>query len=324
MADDVDPAFPSVVTGGSPVIPSDHPGEPPVSTIAPYMWMLVGAFAFTVMSTLAHLVRDRFAWQAIAIGRSSVPFVLTGLSALLTGGQLVVLGPRALWLRSLAGSTSLVCTFYALTRLPVADALTLTNLFPIWIALLSWPLLNQRPGAFVWGCVVIAICGVVLIQQPHSPDGNLATFAALLASFTSALAMIGLHRVQGVDTRAIVWHFSAVSLIFAGLAMGLLDGRMPVEAQPRTWVSWLELIGVGASATIGQVCLTKAFTLGVPSRVAVVGLSQVGFALVFELMLERRDYNKASLFGMLLVLAPTAILLLRRVESEPAMPLQDN
>ncbi|GDY07110.1 MAG: DMT family transporter [Planctomycetota bacterium] len=316
MADDVDPdsSVPSVDEYGT-----GRSAHPPV---APYLWMLCGAFAFTVMSTLAHLVRDRFAWQAIAIGRSSVPFVLTGLSAMLAGGQLVVFGPRALWLRSLAGSTSLVCTFYALTRLPVADALTLTNLFPIWIALLSWPLLHQRPGAFVWGCVVSAVCGVVLIQQPHSPDGNLATFTALIASFTSALAMIGLHRVQGVDTRAIVWHFSAVSLIFAGLAMGLLDGRMPVEQQPRTWVSWVELFGVGASATIGQLCLTKAFTLGVPSRVAVVGLSQVFFALIFELVLENRDYNKASLLGMLLVLAPTAVLLLQRREDEPVMSLK--
>lgn len=294
------------------------------SHVAPYLWMLCGAFAFTIMSTLAHFVRDRFAWQAIAIGRSSVPFVLTGLSAWLSGGHLVVFGPRALWLRSLAGSTSLVCTFFALTRLPVADALTLTNLFPIWVALLSWPLLHQRPGAFVWSCVVSAICGVVMIQQPHSPDGNLATFTALVASFTSALAMIGLHRIQGVDTRAIVWHFSAVSLVFAGLAMGVFEGRMPVEQQPRTWLSWVELIGVGASATIGQLCLTKAFTLGVPSRVAVVGLSQVGFALVFELILENREYNRSSLLGMLLVLAPTAILLLRRNEAEPAVPLQEN
>lgn len=345
MADDVD----AESRMGTPARPNEGTGRSAHPPIAPYLWMLCGAFAFTVMSTLAHLVRDRFAWQAIAIGRSSVPFVLTGLSALLAGGQLVVLGPRALWLRSLAGSTSLVCTFYALTRLPVADALTLTNLFPIWVALLSWPLLHQRPGAFVWGCVVSAVCGVALIGYAHSIQDetprvaenpqvqtqsevthpprkavNIATFTALLASFTSALAMIGLHRVQGVGTRAIVWHFSAVSLIFASLAMGLLEGRMPVEQQPRTWVSWIELFGVGASATIGQLCLTKAFTLGVPSRVAVVGLSQVGFALIFELILESRDYNKASLLGMLLVLAPSAILLLQRRESEAALPMQDN
>ena len=321
MSENVDSDSSVVATGGSPV---PNSGEPLVPAFAPYLWMLCGAFAFTIMSTLAHLVRDRFAWQSIAIGRSSVPFLLTGLSALMAGGQLVVFGPRALWLRSLAGSTSLVCTFYALTRLPVADALTLTNLFPIWVALLSWPLLRQRPGVFVWCCVVSAICGVVLIQQPHSPEGNLATLTSLIASFTSALAMIGLHRVQGVDTRAIVWHFSAVSLIFASLALGLIESPMPVEPQPRTWLSWVALFGVGASATVGQFCLTKAFTLGVPSRVAVVGLSQVGFALIFELILENRDYNKASLLGMLLVLAPTASLLLRRHDSEPAVPMQDS
>lgn len=288
-----------------------------VRPVVPYLWMLCGAFAFAVMSTLAHLVRDRFAWQAIAIGRSSVPFVLTGLSALLFRGRLVLFGSKALWLRSLAGSTSLVCTFYALTRLPVADALTLTNLFPIWVALLSWPMLRQRPDLFVWGCAVCAVFGVVLIQQPHLDEGNLATLGALLASFTSSLAMIGLHRVRGLDTRAIVWHFSGVSLIFAGSAMWLLDGRLPNQALPVTPMSWLCLLGIGTSATIGQFCLTKAFTLGIPSRVSVVGLTQVGFALVFEVLFENRKYSALSLAGMLLVLAPTAWLLVRRREATP-------
>ena len=288
-----------------------------VRPVVPYLWMLCGAFAFAVMSTLAHLIRDRFSWQAIAFGRSSVPFVLTALSAWLMGGQLVLLGPKALWLRSLAGSTSLICTFYALTRLPVADALTLTNLFPIWVALLSWPMLRQRPGLFVWGCAVCAVCGVVLIQQPHLADGNLATMGALTASFTSSLAMIGLHRVKGLDARAIVWHFSGVSLIFAGAAMWLLDGRLPDKPMPVTSASWLFLLGVGASATIGQFCLTKAFTLGVPSRVSVVGLTQVGFALLFEVLFESRQYSSSSLLGMLLVVAPTAWLLVRRRGASP-------
>lgn len=300
----------------------DQPTSP--SALAPYLWMLCGAFAFAAMSILAHAVRDRFSWQAIAIGRSSVPFLLTGLSALLTGGRLVLFGPKALWLRSLAGSTSLVCTFYALTRLPVADVLTLTNLFPIWVALLSWPLLKQRPGPFVWSCVACAVCGVVLIQQPHLSDGNLATVAALSASFTSAVAMIGLHRVQGLDARAIVWHFSGISLIFAGAAMWLLGGQVPDQPLPVIPMNWLYLLGVGTSATLGQFCLTKAFTLGVPSKVAVVGLSQVGIALVFEVLCEGRHYDHSTLFGILLVLAPTSWLLVRRHEPNTDAPLSES
>ena len=64
-------------------------------SVAPYLWMLGGAFAFSLMTTLAHFLRDRFSWQAIAIGRASVPFVLTALSAWWVGGRLVVLGPPA-------------------------------------------------------------------------------------------------------------------------------------------------------------------------------------------------------------------------------------
>ncbi len=290
--------------------------RPAVQPATPYLWMLFGAFAFAVMSTLAHSIRDRFSWPAIAIGRSSVPFVLTALSAIIAGGKLVVFGSRALWLRSLAGSTSLVLTFFALTRLPVADALTLTNLFPIWVALLSWPMLHQRPDSFAWGCVVFAIAGVILIQQPHLESGNLATLTALCASLTSAIAMLGLHRVRGLDTRAIVWHFSGVSLIFGCTALWV-SGAQPLNlgagthSGAPTALNWLCLVGVGFWATLGQFGLTKAFTLGVPSRVSVIGLTQVGFAVVFEILWEHRQYNRLTVVGMLLVLAPTAWLLFR-------------
>jgi drug/metabolite transporter (DMT)-like permease len=40
---------------------------------------------------------------------------------------------------------SLVCGFYALARMPVADVLTLTNMFPVWVAVLSWPILRIVP-----------------------------------------------------------------------------------------------------------------------------------------------------------------------------------
>lgn len=99
--------------------------------------------------------------------------------------------------------------------------------------------------------------------------------------------------------------------------MWLLDGRLPDKPLQVTSASWLFLLGVGSSATIGQFCLTKAFTLGVPSRVSVVGLTQVGFALLFEVLFESRQYTASSLTGMLLVLAPTAWLLVRRRGTNP-------
>lgn len=62
-----------------------------------------------------------------------------------SGVRLFVFHPPMLWIRDIAGSISLVCTFFALVRLPAGDVLALTNIFPLWIALLSWPVLGVRP-----------------------------------------------------------------------------------------------------------------------------------------------------------------------------------
>jgi drug/metabolite transporter (DMT)-like permease len=276
----------------------------------PYLWMLVGQISFAFMATLAHALKDYCGWQVIAVCRSTIPMVIIAGIAAVAGVRLVILGSRALWIRSISGSISLVCTFYAFTRLPISDVLTITNLFPVWIALLSWPFLGMRPTFTTWIAIVSGVAGVALIQQPHLAEGNLASFAALTSSFCSAVAMLGLHQLHHMDTRAIVFHFSSVSLLFSLSAMFLLgDGAPPPSTLQAVTIAML--LGVGVTATLGQICLTKAFTLGDPAKVAVVGLSQVGFGVVIEILLWGRQFSRETVLGMIMILAPTGWLMLR-------------
>lgn len=284
--------------------------------MSPYLWMLCGAVAFSVMATLASSLGATFPWQWIAVGRSTVPFLVFWALAWFGRVPLPLWKPRTLWIRSLAGSLSLVLTFFALTRLPSSDVLTLTNIFPVWVVVLSWPLLGHRP---TWGMAcsaLVAIAGCALILQPHFAEGNLATFAALAASLTTSVAMMGLHRLHRFPTLAIVWHFSGVSLLFCFAAIQLFEVA-PRGSEPATPASWITLVGVGVAAMLGQFCLTKAFTLGVPARVSVIGLTQVGFVVVFEILFRGRTVGPSTLAGMALVLAPTAWLLTRPTQSHP-------
>src|SRR5215467_1686935 len=127
--------------------------------------MVCGAFAFSIMGACAHGLGEACDWQVVALARSIVPLCVATCLARSTGATLVLRGSRSLWLRSIAGSVSLVSTFYAFTRLPISEVLTLTNLFPIWVAVLSWPLLKVRPAPDVWVAAAAGIAGVVLIQQ---------------------------------------------------------------------------------------------------------------------------------------------------------------
>ena len=120
--------------------------------------------------------------------------------------------------------------------------------------------------------------------------------------------MIGLHRVREIDPRAIVAHFSGVALACCIAALFVFPRQHALSLDARTG---LLLLGVGASATIGQLFLTMAFAAGPPARVSVVGLSQVGFMMLFEIGIWHRRFDGFTLLGIGLVMAPTAWTLLR-------------
>jgi drug/metabolite transporter (DMT)-like permease len=278
--------------------------------------MLLGSLAFAVMATLAHALRSQCDWQVILLARCLLPLVLVSGLALGSATKLVFWRPRTRWIRSLAGSLSMVGTFFALTRMPASDVMTLTNMFPIWVAVLSWPLLGEAPGGSVWLSVASGVVGVILIQQPHLAEGNYAALVALGCSLSTAVAMLGLHRLQGIDAKAIVVHFSGVALLFCTVAFFVFGhGDSPPDSLTIPGV--VMLVGIGMTATCGQLFLTKAFAAGPPAKVSVVALSQIIFALLLETVLFGRSLQPLTLLGMVLVVAPCAWLLARGGRQPP-------
>jgi drug/metabolite transporter (DMT)-like permease len=288
-----------------------------IGGLRPYIWMLTGSLSFSFMAAFAHAAGQSWSWQVIALARTGLCLVFMTILAQVWGVRLVFWRPATLWLRSIAGSISLVCTFYSLTHLQIAYVLTLTNVFPIWVAILSWPLLRETPSPRVWLSVASGVLGVGFIQSPDLTEGNYAALVALCSSLTTALAMMGLHRLQDVDARAIVVHFSAVSALFCAVATLLEPGQSPERVHGAADV--LLLLGVGVTATIGQFFLTKAFAAGTPAKVSVVGLSQVVFAMVIDFTIFDKSFKAFSLVGIFLILGPTAWLMLRpeRMRPEP-------
>jgi drug/metabolite transporter (DMT)-like permease len=126
----------------------------------------------------------------------------------------------------------------------------------------------------------------------------------------TAVAMMGLNRLKHIDPRAIVVHFSATGLVFALASLVLFPVETPSAAF--TWGHALELLGVGVTATLGQYCLTRAFTAGDPARVSVASLSQFVFILVLDVFVLGNPLDASKLWGVPLVLGPTLWLMTRR------------
>ena len=270
------------------------------------------------MALLAESLRDQFTYPWITMVRSGIATTLAIALTLLGGAQLVFLRPVTLWIRSLSGWASMICGFYAITHYDVEIVLALTNMYPLWVAILSWPLLGKTPSLKTWLALFVSCIGMWLvyassisfdtIHTSRSYSPRLAIPMAILAGMLSGVALINLHRVKHIDTRAVVAHFSAVATVLSFVVWIFLPVSPPVDVVDSASV--LRLLGVGLAATLGQICLTMAFSTGAPAQVSVVGLSQVVVAVIVKFIIEGRIPTAGSMLGMSLVVASTIWVIL--------------
>lgn len=285
---------------------------------SPYVSMILACLIFAVMGTMAHALGGACDWQLITIARAGLVFLFVSLTASLRGKRVFILGSPTLWLRSIAGSMSMVCAFYSMTRtsVPVSDTLTMTNMFPVWVAILSWIVFRERPSLSLWLAVLSGCVGVWFIQQPKMGESDMAIIAAAAASVFTAVAMLGLNQLRHLDEQSIVVHFSGVATCFAIVSYFVFD-RTPIhKAIDLHWIVLL-LLGIGVAASFGQILLTRAFTGGDPASVSVLGLTQILFMIVPDTFLFHHEMNWARALGMVLIMVPTAWVMLSRPRIRP-------
>jgi len=277
-----------------------------------FFWILTSSLAFATMGAISRALSwgGRMDWRLIGFVRAGLMFLLCLPIALTLPGRLPFPGSPTLWVRSIVGSLGMLCTFFTLSKLPVSDASTLFNMVPVWVALLSWPILKERPSSRVWLAIGISLAGVVLLTQPHLDQG--APFAVgigLLSSVCTSIVVLGLNRLGHLDPRAIVIHFSVVSRVILG-GVFFASGLGLPERSSFQGGTLLLLFAVGLTGTLGQLALTRAFALGEPSRVAVVGLTQLLFGAVYDGLWFHRIFPVTAVIGMMLIAGPSALLLL--------------
>ena len=282
--------------------------------------MLIGSFFFAVMGLLIESLGREYSFAWIATIRSAVATLIAVCMVLYARANFVVLRPGSLWMRSLAGCSAMLCLFFAMTHYDLPVVLSLSSMYPIWVAILGWPMLGQVPSRDTWLALSVSTVGMWLIYASATGPAALsnehpqylpqvAIPLAALASMFSAVALIGLHRVKEIDPRAVVTHFSAVSTLLS-LLLWLF---MPIQtmASKTDHGSLVRLVAVGVAAVLGQLFLTKAFAAGRPARISVIGLSQVAFAASYKWIFEGRIPRGVGVVGMLLVIGATVWVMLR-------------
>lgn len=268
--------------------------------------MTAGALSFAVMNALARALRH-LPWPMIACTRALFGLGAALAVARLRGASLHVADRATMWRRALAGSTSMLLTFYALTHMPLADATALLNTTPVWITLLAWATLREKLSRRGAAALALAVAGVALVERPTLSAGALAGAAALGASAMSAVAMVSLRRLSGETPEAVVVRFSAVASAVLAVATGVWRARYgPLPAVGARDAAGL--LAIGVTATAGQLVMTRAYALDKAGRVGAAGQAQLVFAVGLDAAVFGRSPAPAAAAGIALLLGAGAIL----------------
>ena len=251
------------------------------------LWMLVAALGFAIMGALVKVGAGKFSSAELVFYRSA--FGLVAIYAYIFVNKLPLRTPVLAkhMSRALVGFISLVLFFYAIAHLHLATAITLNYTSPLFLALFMPLLLHERPKGILYVAVAIGFIGVVVLLKPtlHNDD-VLAGALGLASGAGAAIAYINVKQLANLnepDWRT-VYYFTFVSSVASGVWLLLSDTLGQPGFTTPSWQDLSVLVGLGVSATIAQLAMTRAYRTGHTLTVASLAYITVVLASLFGVL----------------------------------------
>jgi len=236
------------------------------------LWMLFASFIFAIMGVCVKLASDLYSTSEIVMYRGLVGVAVMFTLIKLHGGSFKTALPWHHAWRGMIGVIALWLWFYAIARLPLPTAVTLNYMSPIWIAAILF-IVGGRQGKnrFDWplACAILMrFIGVTMLLRPAIYADHWAVgMVGLLSGILSALAYLQVRHLGqlGEPEDRVVFYFSVTNLL-AGL-LGSVFNRALFGASATAWHAHTPkgialLLGLGISAAIAQIAMTRAYRLG--------------------------------------------------------------
>lgn len=284
-------------------------------------FMLASVFLFSVFNATAK-------WLAAGYDPFQIVF-FRGLFGLLPVALLFVherAGPsrlisRRLDLQLLRAGTALganICFILAYRSMPLADAVAIAYAAPIFVTILSVPLLSERVGVHRWSAVAVGFLGVLLVAQPGVGVFDPAALFAITGTLLYALMMIVTRRLGQIDpTVCTMAHSTVLYVLACGLAL------------PFVWVtpSWADLalfLVLGFVSGAGMFCFMQAFREGEAATIAPFDYTAMAWAILFGFLIWGDVPGWITLAGIcVIVMSGLYIMRRERVRHRSAVQTVD-
>jgi len=268
--------------------------------------MLFASFCFAIMGAMAKELSLYMDSLEVVFFRNIVGVILIGLSFYKIPVKQVGGKPFLLFFRGLMGFMALVAFFYNIAHISLADAMTFSRTSPIFTALLAFWFLKEKIGVKEIVALIVGFIGIIFIMKPNGLQLDLTDVLGLFSGIGAALAYTSVKELKKFyDTRVIVLSFMLTGTI-GPLLLIIFNDYLHVEFLKASFIvpdlkMWIYIIGLGASATIAQIYMTKAYGIAKAGIVGAVSYINILFSLIIGVMLGDALPDFLGAFGIILV-----------------------
>lgn len=262
--------------------------------------MLISGFLFSCMGVLVKLSAVYFSSIELVFYRSMIGFLIICVIISVRHLPLSTLYWKNHCWRGLSGLGSVLMLFYCITQLPLATAVTLNYTSPLFLTLLTTMILKDHFHWLFAVAVVLGFAGVVLLLRPSLHEDQWSGGLIGLASgFFAAIAYLNIRHLGnlGEPDWRVVFYFTLISTIITSIWM-LFNTFHPI-----TPVNFLLLLGIGITATLAQLALTRAYRTGKVLVVGALAYSTVVFASLWGILIWDELLSLTSWLGVGLIVA---------------------
>ena len=262
------------------------------------LFILSAAFFFSLMTVFVRLSGDVPTMQK-AFFRNIVAAFLAAFILMRSGEKFYI--PRTslmdMFLRCSIGTMGILCNFWAVDHMRIADANILNKLSPFFAILMSIFILKERPNRVEWLSVLLAFIGAAFVAKPGAGIASFPALVAILGGFTAGTAYTYVRKLglSGVKGPVIVFSFSVFSTL-------ILLPNILLNYHPMSVRQFIFLVLAGCSAAIAQLSVTAAYQNAPARDISVFDYSQVVYAAMFGFLLWGEIPDAWSFLGYAIII----------------------
>jgi drug/metabolite transporter (DMT)-like permease len=267
-----------------------------------------GTISYCIMDAFVKLVANAFPVFEVTFFRMAFSLLPLALVSFATGTPLFKTArPFSHLVRCLFGTAGMVLIFQSLAYMPLLDVTVLISTCPIFMVVLSVPLLREKVTLASWLTVLFGFGCVVYVLQPTESSFSTSALLPLAGSFCIAVYIVSARMLAGTETATALAAYMAVVGSVATGAMLPFGWITPGTTELGI------LIAIGIIGGAGLLLRTSGYRLVAPALVAPIEYSSVLWSgLIGYFAFAERPKVSTVVAGILIVCSNLILLYIER------------